>query len=133
MTDKMKQECRSPSHYTSGSIECIDYIKDRVNAVPGISHHEAFLWANIMRYNHRLFEKDSVRKNAEKIRVYLDLLEMEIRENDIKEEMESPREEPRPRKELRGETREEIQQGVYLHGQEEVPIPRVQETQGGKA
>lgn len=58
-----------PEHYTKGSIECIDYIKDILTA----EEYAGYLRGNITKYMHRYQNKGGV-TDLKKARIYLDWL-----------------------------------------------------------
>jgi len=55
-------------HYTSGSIECIDYIADQ-------GHMVGFCIGNIIKYASRCMLKGEPLSDLEKIRRYAEMLE----------------------------------------------------------
>jgi len=65
MTDKVN----SPAHYTSGGIECIDYIR----SVLSKEEYEGYLRGNITKYLHRYKQKNGV-EDLRKAQVYLEWL-----------------------------------------------------------
>ncbi len=66
MTDQVDQ----PDHYTSGSIECWDYLKDNM---PREAYLGGLEW-NIKKYLHRWRYKKNPLEDLKKARVYLDRL-----------------------------------------------------------
>jgi len=60
-----------PPHYTSGTIECIDYIEDC------LSHEEfvGFLRGQVIKYQHRLMSKDNPIQDLRKLLWYAARLE----------------------------------------------------------
>jgi hypothetical protein len=60
----------SPSHYTSGKIECIDAIESAVEGLPGA---EAFLVGQVLKYVWRFDKKNGV-EDLRKAQWYLDRL-----------------------------------------------------------
>lgn len=60
-----------PAHYTQGTIECLDYIKDV------LTHEEyvGFLRGQVIKYQHRLRLKGSEAENCAKMRFYADRLQ----------------------------------------------------------
>jgi hypothetical protein len=60
----------NPSHYTSGSVECIDAIESAL----GPEGFIAFLRGQVIRYNWLLGKKDDPVQDAGKAKWYLDLL-----------------------------------------------------------
>lgn len=65
MTDKVNK----PDHYTSGTIECIDYIKDSLSREEWIG----YLRGNIVKYMHRFRNKNGI-EDLSKAEKYLDWL-----------------------------------------------------------
>ena len=65
MTDKVN----SPAHYTSGGIECIDYIR----SVLSKEEYEGYLRGNITKYLHRYKQKNGA-EDLRKAQVYLEWL-----------------------------------------------------------
>lgn len=59
-----------PSHYTSGKIECINYIEDALTP----EEFRGYLRGCMIKYQHRLMHKGSAKQNAEKMRWYNDKL-----------------------------------------------------------
>ena len=55
-------------HYTTGSIECIDYIADQ-------GHMISFCLGNIIKYATRCAHKGTMLQDLEKIRRYAEMLE----------------------------------------------------------
>lgn len=70
MTDKVKQ----PEHYTAGSIECIDYIKDSLSREEWIG----YLRGNIVKYMHRFRNKNGI-EDLQKAEAYLGRLIEEMK------------------------------------------------------
>lgn len=70
MTDKVTQ----PEHYTAGSIECIDYIKDSLSREEWIG----YLRGNITKYMHRFRNKNGI-EDLRKAEVYLGWLIEEMK------------------------------------------------------
>ena len=60
-----------PSHYTSGAIECIDYMEGLMTAQEFVG----YLRGNIIKYQHRMFAKDTPLENAAKMKWYLERFE----------------------------------------------------------
>jgi len=56
----------SPDHYTSGSIECIDYIKEVLTA----SEYIGYLRGNMIKYQHRCRDKGKFQEDLKKIEWY---------------------------------------------------------------
>ena len=65
MNDYIKQ----PAHYTSGGIECIDYLRSTMPE----EQFKGFLRGNIVKYMHR-FDKKGGAQDLKKARQYLDWL-----------------------------------------------------------
>lgn len=59
-----------PAHYEGRGVECIDAIE----AMFTTEEFVAFLRGQIVKYSWRLWKKDSVLQNAEKLRWYADRL-----------------------------------------------------------
>lgn len=74
----MKDDINSPYHYTKGSIECIDIIKEMVIDKSGI---EAVCVANAVKYLYRYKGKGGV-ESVKKARWYINRLVREM-EGDI--------------------------------------------------
>jgi len=70
MTDKVTH----PEHYTAGSIECIDYIKDSLSREEWIG----YLRGNIVKYMHRFRNKNGI-EDLRKAEVYLGWLIEEMK------------------------------------------------------
>jgi hypothetical protein len=62
-----------PEHYTKGSIECIDYIKDVLTA----EEYQGYLRGNITKYLHRFRDKNGL-EDLKKALVYLGWLIEEV-------------------------------------------------------
>lgn len=60
----------SPPHYTNGSIECIDYIKDALTE----EEYRGYLRGCMIKYQHRLMHKGNPKQNAEKMQWYANRL-----------------------------------------------------------
>jgi hypothetical protein len=56
----------SPPHYTNGTIECIDYIKDALTE----EEYRGYLRGCMIKYQHRLMHKGNPKQNAEKMAWY---------------------------------------------------------------
>jgi hypothetical protein len=56
----------APPHYTNGSIECIDYIKDALTE----EEYRGYLRGCMIKYQHRLMHKGNPKQNAEKMGWY---------------------------------------------------------------
>jgi hypothetical protein len=75
--DKLSPEVdmvNSPSHYTSGVIECIDYIEDLLT----YEELQGYLRGCMIKYQHRLLEKGSPMTNLEKLLWYGERLRLEL-------------------------------------------------------
>lgn len=70
MTNKVTQ----PEHYTAGSIECIDYIKDSLSREEWIG----YLRGNVTKYMHRFRNKNGI-EDLRKAEVYLGWLIEEMK------------------------------------------------------
>ena len=70
MTNKVTQ----PEHYTAGSIECIDYIKDCLSREEWIG----YLRGNVTKYMHRFRNKNGI-EDLRKAEVYLGWLIEEMK------------------------------------------------------
>lgn len=66
-----------PTHYTSGSIECIDAIK----ASMGQEKFKGYLKGNIIKYIWRYELKQNPVQDLEKAQFYLNRLLKEVKEN----------------------------------------------------
>lgn len=67
-------EVNSPSHYTAGGIECIEYIKDTLTP----EEYRGYLRGCMIKYQHRLMLKGDAKKNAGKMAWYNDKLVQEL-------------------------------------------------------
>lgn len=56
----------SPAHYTSGSIECIDYMKEVLTA----SEYIGYLRGNMIKYQHRCRDKGKFQEDLKKVEWY---------------------------------------------------------------
>lgn len=56
----------SPAHYTSGSIECIDYMKEVLSAAEYIG----YLRGNMIKYQHRCRDKGNFKQDLKKVEWY---------------------------------------------------------------
>jgi len=65
-----------PTHYTSGGIETIDYIKAKLT----LEQYEGFLLGNVLKYTSRAGKKDEKKQDLEKASVYLGWLVDEQKE-----------------------------------------------------
>ena len=73
-----KEGVDRPSHYTSGSIECVDYLKDNM---PWEAFTGGLEW-NVKKYLHRWRYKKNPVEDLKKARWYLDRLIKELEEED---------------------------------------------------
>lgn len=62
-------EVNQPQHYNSGTIECIEYIKDSAES---IAQYEGYLAGNVKKYLHRCPYKNKKLQDLQKARWYLD-------------------------------------------------------------
>ena len=62
----MKDNIHSPSHYTNGNIEVIDYIKDKLT----VEQLEGYCIGNVMKYVSRYRHKGGI-DDLKKASVYL--------------------------------------------------------------
>lgn len=76
--DSSSDQVNQPEHYTGGSIECWDYLKDNM---PREAYLGGIEW-NIKKYLHRWRYKKNPVEDLKKAKVYLDKLikEMETEE-----------------------------------------------------
>jgi hypothetical protein len=65
-----------PPHYTIGTIECIDYIKDVLTK----EEYIGYLRGNVIKYQHRLRAKGNAAENAGKMNWYAKRLEEALNE-----------------------------------------------------
>lgn len=63
----------NPKHYTAGSIEAIEYIQDKLEALP-LSAYQGMCWGNVVKYMSRMGLKGSALQDAKKAAVYLQWL-----------------------------------------------------------
>ena len=75
MAAKKIDNVNSPSHYTQGTIECIDAIKASMEPVEFI----AFLKGQVIKYNWRMGKKGAALEDAQKAQWYQNRLVMELR------------------------------------------------------
>lgn len=66
---KIDNNVNHPSHY-QGKIECIDYLKDKLND----DEFKGFLKGNILKYLSRAGKKDNELQDIKKAKWYLDYL-----------------------------------------------------------
>ncbi len=78
LLDSSSDQVNQPDHYTGGSIECWDYLKDNM---PREAYLGGIEW-NIKKYLHRWRYKKNPVEDLKKAKVYLDKLikEMETEE-----------------------------------------------------
>lgn len=60
----------NPAHYTSGSIECIDYMQDVLSA----DEFRGYLRGQVIKYQHRLMAKGNPAQDAAKLAWYANRL-----------------------------------------------------------
>lgn len=60
---KERDMVNSPAHYTQGSIECIDYIKEVLTAAEYIG----YLRGSMIKYQHRCRDKNNFQEDQKKI------------------------------------------------------------------
>lgn len=70
----MSDQINSPSHYASGSIECIDYLKDSMS----FAAYKGYLEGNCKKYMHRWTYKGKPLEDLKKAQWYLERLILEI-------------------------------------------------------
>lgn len=63
-------DLEKPKHYTSGGIECWDYME----AVMSPEEFRGYLWGNCIKYNHRWQYKGGL-EDLKKLQVYAKKLE----------------------------------------------------------
>ncbi len=73
-----KEGVNRPSHYTSGNIECVDYLKDNM---PWEAFTGGLEW-NVKKYLHRWRYKKNPVEDLKKARWYLDRLIRELETED---------------------------------------------------
>ena len=75
-------EINHPPHYTKGSIECIDYMEDKLGS--GFGYH---LEGNILKYmprwRHKHDSQDGRLTDLRKTRYYLDKLIADVEKHDV--------------------------------------------------
>ena len=76
----MQNPVNNPDHYTSGNIECWDYLKDNM---PREAYLGGLEW-NIKKYLHRWRYKEKPLQDLKKARVYLDRLINELEQQDVR-------------------------------------------------
>ena len=76
----MQNPVNNPNHYTSGNIECWDYLKDNM---PREAYLGGLEW-NIKKYLHRWRYKEKPLQDLKKARVYLDRLINELENQDVR-------------------------------------------------
>ncbi len=72
--DLTSDQVNQPEHYTGGTIECWDYLKDNM---PKEAYLGGLEW-NIKKYLHRWRYKKNPVEDLKKARVYLDKLILEM-------------------------------------------------------
>jgi len=77
--DSSSDQVNQPDHYTGGSIECWDYLKDNM---PREAYLGGLEW-NIKKYLHRWRYKKNPLEDLKKARVYLDRLISEKESEDV--------------------------------------------------
>lgn len=70
MTKSQPDLVNHPPHYTSGKIEVIDYIEDRL----GVDGFKSYLEGQVHKYIARFNLKGTPKQDLEKARFYLDKL-----------------------------------------------------------
>ncbi len=70
----MTESVNSPSHYASGTIECIDYMKDNMP----FEAFKGYLEGNAKKYLHRWRYKVKPTEDLKKAQWYLDRLIKEV-------------------------------------------------------
>ncbi len=73
-----KDNINKPDHYTSGGIECIDYMKDNMSPIMFCGYLEGAA----KKYLHRYRYKGQPVEDLEKAQWYLNLLVKEMRGGD---------------------------------------------------
>lgn len=71
MTQQIVDMVNKPPHYTSGSIECIDYIEDVLTP----EEFRGFLRGQVIKYQHRLMAKQNPIEDLRKLLWYGNRLE----------------------------------------------------------
>lgn len=69
----------SPSHYSSGSIECIEYLKDNLTK----EGYQGYLEGNVKKYLHRFRYKGKASEDIRKAMWYLNELLREVEETNV--------------------------------------------------
>lgn len=77
--DSYSDQVNKPDHYTGGSIECWDYLKDNM---PREAYLGGLEW-NIKKYLHRWRYKKNPVEDLKKAKVYLDKLILEVENGDV--------------------------------------------------
>lgn len=67
----------NPDHYTDGTIECIDYLKDNMTT----EGFRGFLEGNAKKYMHRFKYKGKAVQDLEKAQWYINRLTKELTED----------------------------------------------------
>lgn len=77
--DSSSDQVNNPNHYTGGTIECWDYLKDNM---PREAYLGGLEW-NIKKYLHRWRYKKNPVEDLKKAKVYLDKLINEMESKDV--------------------------------------------------
>ena len=67
-----------PGHYRTGSIECIEYIRDMMSP----EAYQGYLLGNITKYLHRYRYKGKPQEDLNKAQWYLNQLQQEVSSNE---------------------------------------------------
>lgn len=70
MVKDKRDMVNSPAHYTSGSIECIDYIEEVLSP----SEYIGYLRGNMIKYQHRCSDKGKFQEDLKKVEWYIQRL-----------------------------------------------------------
>jgi hypothetical protein len=76
MVDNMGDSVESPSHYNTGKVECIDYLKDNMP----FDNYLGYLEGNAKKYLHRWRYKKKPLEDLKKAQWYLNRLVKELEE-----------------------------------------------------
>lgn len=74
-----------PTHYNTGTIECIDAMKAMADG-SGVSEHPAYLWQNAFKYLWRWPYKQKPIEDLQKCAWYLERLISELKSEQEKKE-----------------------------------------------
>ena len=74
MVDSMGDSVESPSHYNTGKVECIDYLKDNMP----FDNYLGYLEGNTKKYLHRWRYKKKPLEDLKKAQWYLNRLVKEL-------------------------------------------------------